>query len=235
MAKFIGTPGNDLITGTEGSDFIISLQGDDVISGLGGNDRISANDGNDQVSGGEGNDRIRGGRGNDSIFTGGGNNIALGGQGDDFFSFSPGNDVMFGGGGDDTLTGGPGHDIIAGNRGSDTFLFDSDQPFKTDDFGTNSIVDFESNIDKITLSNITFNVLTPTSGPIDSDEFEVVAIDADASISEAFITYSTSTGNLFYNENGANPGLGDGGQFATLEGIPNLNTTDFISIDFDNP
>jgi hypothetical protein len=43
-----------------------------------------------------------------------------------------------------------------------------------------------------------------------------VATDALAAVSDAFITYSSSTGNLFYNANGTAAGFGTGGQFAKL-------------------
>ena len=39
--------------------------------------------------------------------------------------------------------------------------------------------------------------------------------------------YSSSTGNLFYNENGAAAGLGSGGHFATLENAAELFANDF--------
>ena len=51
--------------------------------------------------------------------------------------------------------------------------------------------------------------------------------DADVGSSSASIVYSMATGNLFYNQNGSELGLGAGGQFANLEGIPELSNTDF--------
>jgi Ca2+-binding RTX toxin-like protein len=63
-----------------------------------------------------------------------------------------------------------------------------------------------------------------------ASEFAKVASDALAATSEAFITYSSATGNLFYNQNGANAGLGSGGQFATLANLPDLTATDFCII-----
>lgn len=227
MAKFIGTPGDDYIKGTERRDFISSLQGDDTIEALGGNDKIGANDGDDVVFGGEGNDSIRGWRGNDGLSGGPGDDTIKAGPGDDFLSFSSGNDSLDGGRGNDRIFAGPGHDTMVGAHGADEFGFSSDQPFKTDDFGTNYIKDFKTGTDIIGLDRFTFTAMTVTGGPIEPDEFEVVATDADAAVSEAFITYSTGTGNLFYNENGIDPDLGEGGQFATLKGIPDLSATDF--------
>jgi hypothetical protein len=59
-------------------------------------------------------------------------------------------------------------------------------------------------------------------------EFAVVSSDAAASASGALIVYSSGTGNLFYNQNDILTGLGSGGQFATLSGIPTLSANDFM-------
>lgn len=56
----------------------------------------------------------------------------------------------------------------------------------------------------------------------------VVTDDAAAATSGTAIAYSSATGNLFYDSNGAAAGFGSGGQFATLAGIPGLTATDFI-------
>ena len=94
------------------------------------------------------------------------------------------------------------------------------------------ITDLEVNTDKIVLSQTSFNVLTPNiDSSINPDEFELVASDELAALSNAFITYSTDTGNLFYNQNGSETGLGQGAQFATLQDIPTLSATDFLIIE----
>ena len=232
MTIIQGDENNNVLTGTPGNNLIQGFGGDDELFGRDGNDFLKGGDGNDLLRGNQGNDLLDGGDGNDRLGGSSGNDLILGGDGNDSLFGGDGNDFLFGGDDNDLILIGPGHDIIIGSSGADTFVVDSDRPFKADDFGTNSILDFESSIDKITLSTFTFTILTPTGGPIDSDEFEVVATDADAAASEAFITYSTSTGNLFYNKNGINPDLGAGGQFATLQGIPDLNATDFIVTDF---
>ncbi|MGK7893762.1 MAG: hypothetical protein AB4372_09085, partial [Xenococcus sp. (in: cyanobacteria)] len=67
--------------------------------------------------------------------------------------------------------------------------------------GVDSITDFEVDTDKIVLSKTTFTALTSAAGgSLEPSEFEAVTNDGDASTSSAFITYSTSTGNLFYNQ-----------------------------------
>jgi hypothetical protein len=78
------------------------------------------------------------------------------------------------------------------------------------------------------LSKTTFTALTsPTGSTIDGKEFAVVADDAAAVSSNAFITYSTGSGSLFYNQNGAGDGLGEGAQFAIVQAIPTLSAADF--------
>jgi hypothetical protein len=49
-----------------------------------------------------------------------------------------------------------------------------------------------------------------------------------AGASSAKLVYNSATGNLFYNENGAGVGLGNGGLFATLKGIPEVEANDFL-------
>ncbi|MGL5943253.1 MAG: hypothetical protein ACRC2S_23390 [Waterburya sp.] len=94
----------------------------------------------------------------------------------------------------------------------------------------NRINDFAHLSDKIVLDKTTFKALTSVvgSGFNVASEFAVVTSDAAVITSKALIVYSSSTGNLFYNENGATTGLGSGDQFAVLSGIPTLSASDFI-------
>lgn len=55
-----------------------------------------------------------------------------------------------------------------------------------------------------------------------------MADDAVAAASSALIVYSRATGNLFYNQNGTAAGLGTGGHFATLSGLPTLTASDIL-------
>jgi hypothetical protein len=48
-----------------------------------------------------------------------------------------------------------------------------------------------------------------------------------ASLKSAAIVYNSGTGNLFYNENGSDSGLGNGGKFATIDGAIALSNDDF--------
>ncbi len=218
-----GTIEDDHLFGTRQDDKLYASFGDDFLIGRGGNDLFKAEDGSDIVNGGRGSDRIFGGDGDDILVGGNGNDRIFGGDGDD---------ILIGSNGDDLLAGGRGNDILTGGLGSDRFVYETSQAFQANQLGIDHISDFAVNSDSIVLSNTTFTALTiTTDGLINPDEFEIVASDELASISEAFITYSTDTGNLFYNQNGSDDGLGQGSQFATLQNIPTLNATNFSIIE----
>ncbi len=160
--------------------------------------------------------------------------------------FSKSNDVINGQGGrdtleglsgDDLLRGGPGFDTLTGNSGADQFSFSTSRAFSRSDVGIDDITDFKpAQADKIVLSKTTFTALTSDAGgPLDPSEFEAVDNFDDAESSSAFITYLTSTGRLFYNQNGADDGFSDrfedGGSFADLEGNPTISAADFLVTD----
>ncbi|NEP38958.1 MAG: calcium-binding protein, partial [Okeania sp. SIO2H7] len=67
-----------------------------------------------------------------------------------------------------------------------------------------------------------------TSGEDIGDEFATVESNGDAASSEAIIVYNSSNGALFYNANGSDSGFGDGSQFATLTGTPNVSAENFV-------
>ena len=194
----------------------------DILDGGNGNDILIGGDGSDSLFGGDDEDLLIGGDGDEEFLDGAGDDLNIGGAGNDGFSSGAGNDTLLGGAGDDRFSGGAGNDSLLGGTGADQFNFNPEQ-------GIDNIADFQPGTDKIALFQ-GFTVLTRTEPgeTIDPDEFATVANDMDAATSNAFITYSTGTGNLFYNENGAAPGFGTGDQFATLEGIPILNNEDII-------
>jgi hypothetical protein len=88
-------------------------------------------------------------------------------------------------------------------------------------------LEFTTGLDKLLLSQSTFSsIYTNFDGGISS--FANVADDSLVDLNDAEIVYSQSTGKLFYNQNGAKIGLGDGGgQFATLSGSSALSAGDF--------
>jgi Ca2+-binding RTX toxin-like protein len=169
--------------------------------------------GNDRVAAGSGNDVINGGEGNDSLHGGGGG------------------DVLIGAGGADSLNGGQGFDRLFGQAGADRFVFDSGAIFTSGAFGIDTIMDFVTGeADHIVLDKTSFTALTSAAGNGFSvpAEFSSVALSTLAATSAALIVYDTSTGGLYYNQNGNAAGFGIGGQFATLLGHPSLSAADFI-------
>ncbi|GCA94859.1 Calx-beta domain-containing protein, partial [Microcystis aeruginosa] len=169
---------------------------------------FSANNTIENIIGDSGNDRLTGNSLNNTL-TGGGGNDQLTGQ--------DGNDSLIGGFGDDLLTGG---------NGSDNFIFNSSN------LGIDTISDFTSGSDKIVLSKAVFTALQSSIGNGFSQpaEFASVADDDLVATSSAFIVYSTSSGSIYYNQNGSAAGLGSGAEFASLLTVPTLIAADFTLI-----
>jgi Ca2+-binding RTX toxin-like protein len=96
--------------------------------------------------------------------------------------------------------------------------------------GVDRISDFLVGSDKVVLDKTTFTALrsAANNGFSVAAEFASVADNAAASVSNAFIVHSRATGSLFYNQNGSASGLGTGGEFANLSGLPTFTAADFI-------
>ncbi len=169
---------------------------------------FSANNTIENIISDSGNDRLTGNSLNNTL-TGGGGNDQLTGQ--------DGNDSLIGGFGDDLLTGG---------NGSDNFIFNSSN------LGIDAISDFTPGSDKIVLSKAIFTALQSVIGNGFSQlaEFASVADDDLVATSSAFIVYSTSSGSIYYNQNGSAAGLGSGSEFANLLTVPTLIAADFTLI-----
>jgi Ca2+-binding RTX toxin-like protein len=158
----------------------------------------------------------------------------MGNSGNNLLKGLGGNDILLGEAGNDTLVGGSGNDILTGGDGADQFLFGSGAAFATSAFGVDTLADFIRGSDKIALSKTSFNALsTAVNTNLQAGEF--AAIDTTlanevtlAGSSSAKIVYNLSTGNLFYNQNGATDGLGAGVLFATLTETPLLDASDFL-------
>lgn len=157
-------------------------------------------------------------------------NLIVGNAGGNKLKGKDGNDTLSGAAGDDILIGGVGNDILTGNEGADRFTYNTNAAFNTNSIGVDTITDFAHNEDSIVLDKTTFNALKSVAGNGFSvgNEFAAVNTDDLAGTSGALITYSVSTGHLFYNQNGAAGGFGTGGQFATLNGSPTVSAADFV-------
>jgi Ca2+-binding RTX toxin-like protein len=135
--------------------------GADSMQGALGSDTFRGWAGNDTLRGGDGNDFLFGDAGFDSLFGDNGNDVLSGGIGNDKLQGGLGADTLLGGVGDDVLTGGSGKDILVGGRGADKFVFtafaQSGSSYQTADV----IRDFQSGIDKIVLTGIDADSITP--------------------------------------------------------------------------
>ncbi len=229
--RWFGTQQDDQFYASLSDDLILGRNGNDTIMGGHGSDNVHGGNGDDELFGGEDNDTLSGSNGDDRLFGGGGNDTLNASNGDDLLEGDAGDDSLSGSNGDDRLSGNEGNDTLTGGFGADQFFYQTSEAFNSAKVGVDLIRDLEVNRDKIVLSQETFTTLTPTiDGLINANELELVANDGLAAVSDASITYSTGTGNLFYNQNGSEEGLGQGGQFATLQNIPPLSATNFLII-----
>jgi Ca2+-binding RTX toxin-like protein len=197
------------------------------INGQGGDDSLTVGDltgSNVQsvvFSGGDGNDFLNASGTTTPI-------VADGGDGDDILIGGAGDDILIGGDGADLLIGGGGNDILTGGDGATFFGFDTGSAFSAADIGTNLVQNFGAN-DSIVLDVTVFTTLTSAiGGPLSASEFAVVDSDEAAALSDALIVYGANSGELYYNANGAEAGFGTGAQFATIEGAPALDATNFV-------
>jgi Ca2+-binding RTX toxin-like protein len=238
-----GADANVLI-GTTWRDAQWGEGGDDALYGRGGNDQLSGGDGNDLLVGGHGADLLDGGAGRDVIRYESKVNLDLGhaenntgeAAGDTFASIEQvrgsdesdrlagnassnvfygeeGNDVLSGAAGNDILVGGAGADRLHGGAGADQFRFN----LVTD--GSDTISDFAVGTDKIGIRGRGFGVdtlaLISASSPV-------------AEGSDAVFLYSTSTGLLSFDADGA--GAQAAVDIATLSNRPALSTSDLLLI-----
>jgi Ca2+-binding RTX toxin-like protein len=123
-----------------------------------------------------------------------------------------------GGAENDTLTGGSADDDFIIGGGGLTFA----------QIGIDRITDFAPNSDRILVSLATFQGLDGL-GQL-GDQFAVVNSYTAATQSEALIVYNRANGGLFFNANGKEAGMGNGGMFANLVGGPTISSSDFVVI-----
>jgi len=174
-----GNDGANRLNGDGGSDYLVGLGGNDFLNGGSGLDYLRGGTGDDLYlidhlgdvileSAGQGDDRVAsssnyilaagvevetigtmnadstatlhltGNEFGQSIYGSAGVNWLSGGGGADYLVGLGGDDILWGGGGDDNLAGGAGSDIF-------TFLYGG---------GVDTILDFESGVDKINLGNL---------------------------------------------------------------------------------
>jgi Ca2+-binding RTX toxin-like protein len=235
--------GNELsnsILGNSLNNTFWGLSGDDYLSGLEGSDRLIGGLGNDYIDGGLGGDLLEGGLGNDyyvvddasdsvveliaqgqdvvrasrdyvlpanveTLFLDGAANIS--GTGNNL------NNLIQGNTGSNLLDGGDGIDTLTGLSGSDIFVFSTLSSFSV--AKADRITDFTSGEDMIRVGAQALGVDSTngfTFGTVQGFSGLAMALRTSTSI-----VYDSSTGYLYWNQNGSLAGSGRGGVFAVID------------------
>jgi Ca2+-binding RTX toxin-like protein len=167
-----GGKGNDTYFVNEAGDTLAELagQGDDTVVSLLTSYTLGANVENLALSfgalNGTGNalhnhmfgnfedNKLDGGGGIDQLDGAGGNDSLLGGLGSDHLDGDSGNDTLKGGADKDFLNGGAGADVMYGEAGQDGFLYRIDDKAELATLGGDTIIGFQSGVDKIELTDL---------------------------------------------------------------------------------
>ena len=132
-------------------------------------------------------------------------------------------DVITGSNASEALAGGEGRDKLTGGGGADAFVFET-----AGEFGRQSadiVTDFRSSQgDRIVISQEAFGGVVKIKLETVTGRKEA----KDASASRRNFIYDAKSGMLYFNENGREAGLGDGGEFAKLLGAPELSRSDLV-------
>lgn len=190
----IGNDTNNNLRGGGSADTISGHDGWDHLFGDAGDDTIEGGIGYDRIYGGSGNDTLRGDGGNDIMIGDVGTDSLLGGDGADNLRGDGGADTLSGGNGLDTLHGGFGNDVLTGGTAADKFVFESAGVANAD-----RITDFAIGIDKIVLDRAAFKAIA-ADGALSAGSFRAGYSAQDA---DDRIVYLRSTGQLFYDSDGA--------------------------------
>jgi len=131
---------------------------------------------------------------------------------------SASSDKIVGTGEDEIIYGASSRDRMEGNGGSDAFVFKNFTEFgqKVADI----IVDFDSS-DSILIDSSLISDGTDIDIAFTRSRKEIV----NASKTDVNFIYNITSGHLFFNENGSNTGLGQGGLFVRLLGAPQIFST----------
>ena len=245
--------GNELdnsISAEGGNNWLRGLQGDDTIFAGGGNDTINmssgsgASYGNDIIDGGLGVDTLDyGSAARTAVFvdltagtaSGGGtagagsasvSNVenVNGGGFDDVISGSSSANFLYGFNGNDTLDGREGNDRLEGAVGNDRYVF----TVSPGSANADTVVGFVSAADKIVLDESAHaNLGASGNFAINDARFTSGAGRNTAQDSSDRVIYNTTTGQLWYDADGA--GGGSALLIATLQGAPALAATDLVA------
>jgi Ca2+-binding RTX toxin-like protein len=255
--KLSGLAGNDSLNGGAGNDTLNGGAGNDQLKGNAGNDIYIVGTGDTVTElAAQGTDLVQSsisytlpanvenltltgttainGTGNglaNTINGNNANNTLNGSTGNDLILGNGGVDKLLGGAGNDSLNGGAGNDTLTGGIGVDKFIYNTNAAFTTAAVGVDIITDFTiGQGDKIVLDKTTFPKISSVAGTGFSinSEFAKVNSDALAATRAADIVYNSTTGALFYNQNGTAAGFGTGAKFLTLTNKPVLTENQFL-------
>lgn len=208
-----GLDGVDKLYGGDGADLLDGGTGADTLTGGGGDDTYWVDNIKDKVveAANKGHDIVNStvsftlsanveelqllGTGDISASGNATANTLLGNSGANLLSGGDGTDTLSGQGGDDELRGGLAADTLTGGGGKDSFVFDT----KLGAANVDTITDFKAVDDQIGLAHAIFTNLN-AGASLNSGAFwaGVAAHDADDRI-----LYDASTGNLYYDPDGA--------------------------------
>ena len=249
LFNVIGNYSDNIIIGNASNNVITALGGNDTLDGGAGADTLDGSTGNDTYVIDNAGDIIKEyydefqpididtikttlafydlnsfSNGNNNylienlVYTGTAKFTGLGNALNNQMTGGTGIDSLSGNLGDDTLNGGLGNDVLIGGAGADTFVFDTALNAKTN---VDTISDFTSGSDKISLNQLIFSSLSEFTG----DNFKTGNAAPSGLDNNDYLYYNTSSGELFYDAD-AN-GSGAAIKFAVLTGNPAITADDF--------
>ncbi|MCF2149099.1 calcium-binding protein [Desmonostoc muscorum LEGE 12446] len=147
------------------------------------------------------------------------NDSIVGSNGNDTLSGASGTDTLRGGNGNDNLYGGDGNDRLYGGGGTDTFAFNSFNE------GIDTIYNFNPTNELIRVSPGYYNFGGGLSvGVLSASQF---TIGASATTSAQRFIYNSTTGALFFDQDGSASGFNQV-QFALLTAGLSLTNNNFV-------
>ena len=147
-------------------------------------------------------------------------NLIEGNDGNNTLSGLAGNDTLIGGAGNDTLIGGLGNDTLTGGSGADTFKFDMVLNASTN---LDTITDFVSGTDKISLSKSIFKSITKV---VTADNLVTGGLDQVLQAND-YLRFDSNDNRLYYDADGSGSNF-QAVVVVELTGVNSLQASDFL-------